>query len=108
MPLNYTVTCVADGPQGVYIGSGIGSFDDVYETSIAYEKGGYKKVSPLFVPRLLINLAAGHISMRFGLKVCHRPYPGQSLRLLSAGTKPCSNHCLYNWCPRNWRRCPLH
>ncbi|KAK7732064.1 hypothetical protein SLS57_001044 [Botryosphaeria dothidea] len=53
---------------GVYIGSGIGSFDDVYETSIAYEKGGYKKVSPLFVPRLLINLAAGHISMRFGLK----------------------------------------
>ncbi|KAL1628198.1 Mitochondrial beta-keto-acyl synthase [Diplodia seriata] len=53
---------------GVYIGSGIGSFDDVYETSIAYEKGGYRKVSPLFVPRLLINLAAGHISMRFGLK----------------------------------------
>ncbi|KAK0660619.1 putative 3-oxoacyl-(acyl-carrier-protein) synthase [Lasiodiplodia hormozganensis] len=53
---------------GVYIGSGIGSFDDVYETSIAYDKGGYKKVSPLFVPRLLINLAAGHISMRFGLK----------------------------------------
>ncbi|KAK8249587.1 3-oxoacyl-synthase-like protein [Phyllosticta capitalensis] len=53
---------------GVYIGSGIGSFDDVYETSVAYEKGGYRKVSPLFVPRLLINLAAGHISMRFGLK----------------------------------------
>ncbi|KAH7055736.1 3-oxoacyl-synthase-like protein [Macrophomina phaseolina] len=53
---------------GVYIGSGIGSFDEVFETSIAYEKGGYRKVSPLFVPRLLINLAAGHISMRFGLK----------------------------------------
>ncbi|KAK8161686.1 ketoacyl synthase domain-containing protein [Phyllosticta citrichinensis] len=53
---------------GVYIGSGIGSFEDVYETSVAYEKGGYRKVSPLFVPRLLINLAAGHISMRFGLK----------------------------------------
>ncbi|KAL2355766.1 3-oxoacyl-synthase-like protein [Cryomyces antarcticus] len=53
---------------GVYVGSGIGNFEDVYETSIAYDKGGYKKVSPLFVPRLLINLAAGHISMRFGFK----------------------------------------
>ncbi|KAI4907684.1 hypothetical protein J4E90_009090 [Alternaria incomplexa] len=53
---------------GVYMGSGIGSLDDVYDTTIAYEKGGYRKVSPLFVPRLLINLAAGHISMRYGFK----------------------------------------
>jgi 3-oxoacyl-(acyl-carrier-protein) synthase len=30
---------------------------------------GAKKISPLFVPRLLINLAAGHISMKYGLKV---------------------------------------
>jgi len=29
---------------------------------------GPKKVSPYFVPRLLINLAAGHISMKFGFK----------------------------------------
>ncbi|KAF2277922.1 3-oxoacyl-synth [Westerdykella ornata] len=53
---------------GVYMGSGIGSLDDVYDTSVAYENGGYRKVSPLFVPRLLINLAAGHVSMRFGFK----------------------------------------
>ncbi|KAF2248370.1 3-oxoacyl-synthase-like protein [Trematosphaeria pertusa] len=53
---------------GVYMGSGIGSLDDVYDTTVAYEKGGYKKVSPLFVPRLLINLAAGHVSMRYGFK----------------------------------------
>ncbi|KAF5848393.1 hypothetical protein GGP41_005810 [Bipolaris sorokiniana] len=53
---------------GVYMGSGIGSLDDVYDTTVAYEKGGYRKVSPLFVPRLLINLAAGHISMRYGFK----------------------------------------
>ncbi|KAF2477552.1 ketoacyl synthase domain-containing protein [Lindgomyces ingoldianus] len=53
---------------GVYMGSGIGSLDDVYETTISFEKGGYRKVSPLFVPRLLINLAAGHVSMRFGFK----------------------------------------
>ncbi|KAH7558819.1 high affinity nickel transport protein nic1 [Bipolaris maydis] len=53
---------------GVYMGSGIGSLDDVYDTTVAYEKGGYRKVSPLFVPRLLINLAAGHISMRYSFK----------------------------------------
>ncbi|RFU26667.1 hypothetical protein B7463_g9664, partial [Scytalidium lignicola] len=53
---------------GVCLGSGIGNFDDIYETSLAYDKGGYKKVSPLFVPKLLINLGAGHISMKYGLQ----------------------------------------
>lgn len=53
---------------GVYIGSGIGSLDDAYKTAINYERGGYKTVTPLFVPRLLINLAAGHVSMKFGFK----------------------------------------
>ncbi|KAJ5174106.1 uncharacterized protein N7500_002037 [Penicillium coprophilum] len=31
------------------------------------EATGYKKVNPLFVPKLLINLGAGHISMKYGL-----------------------------------------
>lgn len=53
---------------GVYMGSGIGNLDDAYNTAIAFDNGGYRKVSPLFVPRLLINLAAGHVSMRFGFK----------------------------------------
>lgn len=53
---------------GVCLGSGIGNFDDIYDTTVAFHAGGFKKVSPLFVPRLLINMAAGHISMRHGLR----------------------------------------
>ncbi|KAI1144493.1 putative 3-oxoacyl--synthase [Hypoxylon sp. FL0543] len=53
---------------GVCLGSGIGNLDDIYTTSIAYEQDGYKKVSPLFVPKILINLAAGHIAMRYGFR----------------------------------------
>ncbi|KAL8756114.1 MAG: hypothetical protein Q9199_003177, partial [Rusavskia elegans] len=53
---------------GICLGSGIGSFDEVYNTSLAFSQGGPKKVSPLFVPKLLINLAAGHLSMKYGLK----------------------------------------
>ena len=53
---------------GVCLGSGIGSFNEVYETSIDFHSVGSKKVSPLFIPKLLINLAAGHISMRYSLR----------------------------------------
>ncbi|KAI4863040.1 putative 3-oxoacyl--synthase [Hypoxylon rubiginosum] len=53
---------------GVCLGSGIGNLDEIYNTSLAYEKDGYKKVSPLFVPKILINLAAGHIAMRYGFQ----------------------------------------
>ncbi|KAE8147211.1 thiolase-like protein [Aspergillus avenaceus] len=52
---------------GICLGSGIGNFDEIYNTVVAYDKGGYRKVSPLFVPKLLINLGAGHISMKYGL-----------------------------------------
>ncbi|KAK3322507.1 3-oxoacyl--synthase [Apodospora peruviana] len=53
---------------GVCLGSGIGNLEELYNTSVAYEKDGYKKVSPLFVPKILINLAAGHISMKYGFR----------------------------------------
>ncbi|ORY85060.1 ketoacyl synthase domain-containing protein [Protomyces lactucae-debilis] len=56
---------------GVCLGSGIGSFDDVYDTSLAFNSGGFRKVSPLFVPRLLINMAAGHLSIKYGLRGPH-------------------------------------
>ncbi|KAI1128537.1 putative3-oxoacyl--synthase [Nemania abortiva] len=53
---------------GVCLGSGIGNLEELYRTSLAFDDGGYKKVSPLFVPQILINLAAGHISMKYGFQ----------------------------------------
>lgn len=53
---------------GVAIGSGIGGIDAAYDNSVAYSTGGYRKVSPLFVPNLLSNMAAGHVSMRTGFR----------------------------------------
>ncbi|KIX03768.1 beta-ketoacyl-acyl-carrier-protein synthase II [Rhinocladiella mackenziei CBS 650.93] len=54
---------------GVCLGSGIGNLEELYTTAAAYHQTkNYHKIHPLFVPRLLINLGAGHISMRYGLK----------------------------------------
>ena len=54
---------------GVCLGSGIGNLEELYDTSLAYAKEqNYRKIHPLFVPRLLINLGAGHISLRYGLR----------------------------------------
>ncbi|KAJ9640783.1 Mitochondrial beta-keto-acyl synthase [Knufia peltigerae] len=54
---------------GVCLGSGIGNLEELYDTSVAYaQQKQYRKIHPLFVPRLLINLGAGHISMKYGLQ----------------------------------------
>ena len=53
---------------GVLIGSGIGGLPAIYDTSITLREKGAKRVSPFFIPSSLINLASGHVSMRFGLK----------------------------------------
>lgn len=53
---------------GVAVGSGIGSFDDAYANSVAFHEKGYKRVQPLFIPKLLNNMAAGNISIKYGLR----------------------------------------
>ena len=53
---------------GVYIGSGIGGFDVIEREHAALLKGGPRRVSPFFIPASIINLASGHVSIRWGAK----------------------------------------
>lgn len=53
---------------GVLVGAGLGGLPTIEKYHEAYLEGGYKKISPFFIPMLITNLAPGHISMRFGAK----------------------------------------
>ncbi|ABA88686.1 3-oxoacyl-(acyl carrier protein) synthase II [Syntrophotalea carbinolica DSM 2380] len=53
---------------GVLVGAGLGGLPTIEKYHSAYLKGGYKKISPFFIPMLITNLAPGQISMRFGAK----------------------------------------
>ncbi len=53
---------------GVAIGSGIGGFNTIYENCIELHEGGPRRVSPFFIPKGIINMAAGNISIKYGLK----------------------------------------
>jgi len=53
---------------GVYISSGIGGFATIEKEHSVLLKSGPRKISPFFIPAMLINLAAGHVSIRFGAK----------------------------------------
>jgi len=62
------VTPENDERVGVHIGSGIGGFDVIEREHIALLEGGPRKISPFFIPAAIVNLAAGHVSMRHGAK----------------------------------------
>jgi len=57
---------------GVAIGSGIGHIEELGAAAAlmasAGLEAGYRKVSPYLIPRMLANMAAGHVSMRWGLR----------------------------------------
>jgi 3-oxoacyl-[acyl-carrier-protein] synthase II len=53
---------------GVHIASGIGGFDVIEREHSNLLQGGPRKISPFFIPASIVNLAAGHISIRYNAK----------------------------------------
>ena len=70
---------------GCVIGSGIGGLPLIENTNIEYTARGPRRISPFFVPASIINMTAGHVSMRFGFK-------GPNIAIVTACTT--GLHCI--------------
>jgi 3-oxoacyl-[acyl-carrier-protein] synthase II len=53
---------------GIAIGSGIGGLPGIEKGYRSYLKGGPRKISAFFVPSNIINMIAGNLSIRYGIK----------------------------------------
>lgn len=53
---------------GVAVGSGIGGLSLIEENHSKYLNGGVRKLSPFFCPSTILNMAAGHLSIKLGLR----------------------------------------
>jgi len=54
---------------GVAVGMGMTDLQDILDTGKVLSEKGYSRVSPYFIPRMLPNLAAGQISIKYGFQV---------------------------------------
>ena len=62
---------------GVSIGSGIGGMQTIYETCVELHDNGPRHVSPFFIPKSIINMTAGLVSIKYG-------YQGPNLSVVTA------------------------
>ncbi len=53
---------------GVIVGSGIGGLNSIEYYHNVYLQKGPRRITPFFIPMLVVNLASGQISIRFGAK----------------------------------------
>ena len=70
---------------GCVVGSGIGGLPLIENTQIELSHRGPGRITPFFVPASIINMVAGHVSMRFGFK-------GPNLSVVTACTT--GLHCI--------------
>lgn len=55
--------------QGVAVGMGLNGMKETYTTADRLFNKGYREVNPFFMPKILINMAAGHVSLKYGFQV---------------------------------------
>ena len=53
---------------GVMIGSGVGGIQTLEDQCEVYNSRGQRRVSPFFVPRMIANIAAGNLAIKYGFK----------------------------------------
>ena len=53
---------------GVIIGSGVGGIQTLEDQCNIYSTRGQRRVSPFFVPRMIANIAAGNLAIKYGFK----------------------------------------
>jgi 3-oxoacyl-[acyl-carrier-protein] synthase II len=70
---------------GVIMGAGIGGLSTIESEHDAFLAGGVRRISPFYIPGSIINMLAGHLSIRFGLR-------GPNLGVVTACTT--STHAL--------------
>ncbi|MEX4004632.1 beta-ketoacyl-ACP synthase II [Paraburkholderia sp. EG285A] len=63
-----TVTEANASRIGVHVGSGTGGVQTLVDTAFTIRDKGPRRVSPFYVPSSIINMIAGHLSIRYGLK----------------------------------------
>lgn len=70
---------------GVVLGSGIGGLPMIEHVHTEYVQRGARRISPFFVPSTIVNMVAGHVSIRFGFK-------GPNISIVTACTT--GLHCI--------------
>ena len=68
---------------GVILGNGIGAFSNIEEAVHAIRDKGGMRIDPFFIPKMLPNMAAGQLSMVFGIK----GYSNTVITACAAGTQ---------------------
>lgn len=53
---------------GVFIGCGIGGLPALESTALLVKERGPSRISPFFIPQVIINMASGHVSITYGFK----------------------------------------